>query len=236
MDRLSFSPIEKTVSFYTRNDFAILNRLLIGDYDGLWQYALLAYRDNQGILDEYESGVRAVRGDYDVKWINCLRERLVGQLDDGAKRKIIAAAQDDISNILGAMAPAKERLSLFRTAWVSREGIPAGTVPYSREYPAVLLTAGGIFAVETISSYSLTPYREEDDVGSDFYRYELCVPAGKNVLPLDPFISHNENGEVLLPPMKCRVTGIRGSENERCRGIIALEYLEQLQVVRPQGE
>ena len=32
----------------------------------------------------------------------------------------------------------------------------------------------------------------------------------------------------MLPPMKCRVTGMRSGENKRCRGVIALEYIEQL--------
>lgn len=85
MEELAFSPIEKTISFYTRNDFAILNSLLVGDLNRLWNCARLAYQDNQGIIHEYEHGVRHVRGDYDVKWLACLKERLIGRLDDGAK-------------------------------------------------------------------------------------------------------------------------------------------------------
>ncbi|MDE6107418.1 MAG: hypothetical protein K2F83_01925, partial [Oscillospiraceae bacterium] len=61
MDNLTFSPIEKTVSFYTRNDFAILNSLLLEDYDTLWKWAWIAYQDNQGIINEYEQGKRIVK-------------------------------------------------------------------------------------------------------------------------------------------------------------------------------
>lgn len=228
MDSLTFSPIEKTVSFYTRNDFAILNSLLFGDYDALWKWALIAYQDNQAIINEYENGERTVNSDYDIRWMNCLKERLIEHLDDRAKRKIVDTAKGDISNILSAMAPAREELLLFRTAWIDQNYDVGGVYAYSREYRAVEFAIGGILEIKTISSYSLTPYREDEDVGSDFYRYEIRVPEGKNILTLDQFVCHNEDGEVLLPPMKCKVTGIRKGEDKRCRGIIELEYLEQL--------
>lgn len=228
MGELTFSPIEKTVSFYTRNDFAILNNLLIGDLDELWKYAQFAYQDNQGIVDEYENGVRSVRGDYDIKWLACLKERLIHQLDDETKERIIATAKADISHILSAMTPTEKRLSLFRTAWIDKEYDIGGTYAYSREYKAMEFTVGSILEIETITSCSLTPYREDEDVGSDFYRYEICVPEGKNVLQLDGFVCRNEEGEVLLPPVRCKVTNIRNSNSKRCRKIIALEYIEQL--------
>lgn len=198
----------------------------MGDYDNLWEYARLAYDDNQGIIAEYESGERAINSDYDVKWLNCLKERLIDDLDDAAKQKIVGLAKDDISNILGAMAPSEEELLLYRTAWVGKGS--KGAYPYSREYEALCFSAGSILEIETISSYSTTPYREDEDVGSDFFRYEIRVPKGRNILQLDQFVCHNEEGEVLLPPMKCQVTSIRNGENERCRGIIALDYMDQL--------
>ena len=228
MEELAFSPIEKTISFYTRSDFAILNKLLTGDLDGLWNDAQLAYQDNQGIVDEYENGTRSIVSDYDIKWLACLKERLIHQLDDETKERIIATAKADISHILSTMAPAGEQLSLFRTAWIDKEYDAGGTYAYSRDYKAMEFTVGSVLEIETITSCSLTPYREDEDVGSDFYRYEICVPAGKNVLQLDGFVCHNEKNEVLLPPMRCKVTDIRNDSSKRCRKIIALEYMEQL--------
>ena len=228
MNDLAFSPIEKTISFYTRNDFAILNHLLIGDLDGLWKYALLAYRDNQGIIDEYERGVRTIDSDYDIKWLNSLKERQIDGLDGGSKASILKTARDDISNILRAMSPTRKDLLLYRTAWIDPEYTAESSFAYSREYRNMALTADGSMEIKTISSFSLTPYREEEDVGSDFYRYELYVPKGGSILPLDQFVCHNEPGEVLLPPMRCSVTGFRGSENKRCRGVIALVFSEPL--------
>ena len=87
----------------------------------------------------------------------------------------------------------------------------------------------GMIEVKIISSYSLTPYREDDDVGSNFFRYELHVPLGLPILELNQFVTHNEDGEVLLPPMMCRVTDIRSCEHSNCKGIVNIEYIQPLQ-------
>lgn len=60
MEGEKFSAIEETISFYTRNDFAIINCLLTDNIDDLWNSALVAYNDNQGILKEFEEGVRKI--------------------------------------------------------------------------------------------------------------------------------------------------------------------------------
>lgn len=228
MGNIFFTPLEETISFYTRNDFAIINRFLTGNFDALWRDALIAYEDNRGILEEYEKGIRNVDSDYDIKWQNSLKKRLLNHLDDAAKDAIIKNAKNDISNILGAVYPSKKDMLLYRTAWIDRESVVENSFPYSREYKALLFEAGSILEIKTISSYSLTPYREDDDVGSDFYRYEMRVSCGMPVLELDSFVTHNEGGEVLLPPMVCKVINIRFAEHPACRGIIELECLKSL--------
>ncbi len=77
-----------------------------------------------------------------------------------------------------------------------------------------------------ISSTSVNPGWEEG-AGCEFYRYEITVPENGFVLELDE-LYHNEEGEVLLPPMRCRVTDIRSSDHARCRGIITFVYQEKL--------
>ena len=223
-DKLFFTPLEETISFYTRNDFAILNHLLIGNYDGLWKYALIAYNDNRGILGEYTQGIRTIDSDYDIKWINCLQKRLLSNLDDAAKEIVIGNANNDIANILNAMRPANKPMQLFRTAWIDNQYAAENMFAYSREYRALQFDVGTVLEIKTITSCSLTPYRESDDVGSNFYRYEIHVPCGLPVLELDQFVTHNEDGEVLLPPMKCKVTNIRGADINQCKGVVDLEY------------
>lgn len=225
---LFFTPLEETISFYTRNDFAIMNHLLVGNFDGLWKYALIAYNDNRGILDEYAQGHRTVDSEYDIKWMNCLKKRLLTDMDNTAKETIIANAKQDISNILNAMRPATRIMHLYRTAWIDKEHTAKDQFAYSREYSSLPFAEGSLLEIKTISSCSLTPYREADDVESDFYRYEVCVPCGMPILELDQFVTHNEEGEVLLPPMQCRVINVRDADIKGCRKIIEVECLKPL--------
>ena len=145
-----------------------------------------------------------------------------------AKEIIIRNAENDIANILHAMYPAKETMHLYRTSWMDKVYTSANSFSYSREYPALQFSVGSMVEIKTISSCSLTPYRENDDVGSDFYRYEITVPCNMPILELDQFITHNEEGEVLLPPMRCKVIGIRTAMIGRRKGIVELEYVQSL--------
>lgn len=226
MDIISFTPLEETISFYTRNDFAIMNNLLAGNFEDLWKCAQIAYKDNRDILEEYEKGVRSTDGDYDIKWQSALKKRLLNGLDDAAKKTIIDNAKSDIRNILKAVYPAKKDMLLYRTAWIDRKYEGKNVFSYSREYKALSFSTGSMIEVKILSSYSLTPYREDDDVGSDFFRYELHVPHGLPILELDQLVTHNEEGEVLLPPMICKVAGFRSCEHSTCKGIVELEYIK----------
>ena len=224
----SFTPLEEAISFYTRNDFAIINHLLTENYDDLWSYAQIAYQDNRSILEEYANGARSINSDYDRKWQNSLKKRLLVGFDEAAKKTIIENAKSDIHNILHSMYPAQQEMFLYRTAWMDRKFVGKSVFPYSREYKAMSFGTGSIIEIKIISSYSLTPYREDDDVGSSFFRYELHVPSGLPILELDKFVTHNEEGEVLLPPLMCRVTDIRSCEHLNCKGIVRLEYIKPL--------
>ena len=151
---ISFTHLEETISFYTRNDFAVINHLLIGNFDCLWKYALLAYDDNRGIVGEYESGIRTIESDYDIKWLNCLKKRMLNDFDDAAKETIIKNAQSDIANIMDAMCPAKEPLHLYRTSWIDKEYASENDFSYSREYKALQFDVGSILEIK---QYPLVP-------------------------------------------------------------------------------
>ncbi len=107
-----FSPLEESISFYTRNDFAIINHILTNNYADMWKFAIIAYRDNEAILEEYNSGVRTIDSIYDEKWINSLGKRIIGELGETEKQIVIRNAENDISNILSAMHPATNNMNL----------------------------------------------------------------------------------------------------------------------------
>lgn len=100
MDDRTFSALEETISFYTRNDFAIINSLLVGNMDDLWKSALIAYNDNKGIIEEYKNGQRQIKSEYDIKWLKILNKRLISVLDKSTKEKKALASSIERSELL----------------------------------------------------------------------------------------------------------------------------------------
>ena len=96
--------LEETIFFYTRNDYLIVNNLLCGNMDRLWQVAEIVNNDSKGVLKEHEEGERTL----DEKSIERYQNRIYEKLDEETKIKIVKTAKDDISNILGAMKPLKK--------------------------------------------------------------------------------------------------------------------------------
>ena len=204
-ENIVYTPLEEAVSFYTRNDFAIYIALMLGNHGRLWEDAKIAYKDNSDIIAEFERGERKVESSEDVKWLNCLRKRVIGELDDAARSKIIETAKSDISLLLNAMTPLEEPLKLYRSAWVNSADTAEGAFAFSREYSSLEIAENDVFDIGVITSCSLTPYRAEDDLGSERFGYIIDVPKGIPVLKLDDFSCHNVDGEVLLPPLRFRV-------------------------------
>lgn len=202
--------LEETIFFYTRNDYLIVNNLLCGNMDRLWQVAEIANNDSKSILREHEDGERML----DKKSFERYQSRIYEKLDDEAKAKILKIAKNDISNILSAMKPTKNKIVVFRNVRID-DVLPNYNLNEIVEFKIISST----FTVPSDPDY-------------DFYRYEITIPKNGFVLELDQFASfvRNEEGEILLPPMKCRVKNTRNNNKENCKGIIELEYLEKLPV------
>jgi len=210
--------LEETLYFYTRNDYLIINNLLNGNVDFIWEVvAEMVIGDNIGVLKEHYAGERPPFDDRTIGW---LKRRIWEQIDDAARADILKIAKNDIANILNAMKPTKNDIVLYRTARIG-DGF--------RPNCSFVCCIGDVMDFKNISSTCVKPGWEENS-GCEFYRYEITVPEGGLVLELDQFDCHNEDGEVLLSPMRCRVTNVRGSDNEKCKGVVELEYLERLSV------
>lgn len=176
----------------------------------LWQVAEIVNNDSKGVLKEHKDGERTL----DQKSIERYENRIYEKLDDKAKVKILKIAKKDISNILGAMRPTKDKIVLYRNVRID-DVLPDYKLDEIVEF-------------KIISSTSSLP----SDQDGDFYRYEITVPKNGFVLVLDRFDSfiRNEDGEILLPPMKCKVGNTSNSNMDNCKGIIELEYLDRLPV------
>lgn len=202
--------LEETIFFYTRNDYLIVNNLLCGNLDRLWQVAEIVNNDSKGVLKEHEDGERAL----DEKSIRRYQKRIYEKLDDEAKRKILNNAKEDILNIFDAMRPLKKPTIFFRNVRMS--DVP----PHCN--------LNDVVEFKIISSTSIVPF----DPDYEFFRYEISIPKNGLVLELNQFdyFIRNEDGEILLPPMKCRIKNIRNANIKNCKGVLELEYLERIPV------
>lgn len=202
--------LEETIFFYTRNDYLIVNNLLCGNLDRLWQVAEIVNNDSKGVLKEHEDDERTL----DKKSIERYQNRIYEKLDDETKIKILKIAKNDISNILSAMEPINEAITLYRNVRavdiLSHQNI------------------NDIVEFKIISSTSSVPF----DSDYEFYRYEITIPKNALVLKLNQFdyFIRNEDNEILLPPMKCRVKNIRNIDIKNCMGVFELEYLENIPI------
>ena len=223
-DTKSDTKLEETLFFYTRNDYLIINNLLSGNIDFMWEVANIVMKDNRDVLREHYNGERPPLDDKIIAW---LKSRAWEKLDDKAKAEILQIAKRDIMNILSAMKPTKNEITLYRIIIIDDDG-------YRRPYTKSLThTIGDIIEFKHIVSTCMNPgYEEttgqEEKSGYEFYRYEIRIPKDGFILDLYPLCQEKE---VLLPPMRCRTINIRhDSGNEKCRGIVELAYIEKLPV------
>ena len=223
-DTKANTKLEETLYFYTRNDFLIINNLLNGNMDYMWEVANIVIKDNIGVLREHYNGERPPFDDKTIAW---LKSRIWEKIDSKAQAEILEIAKNDIMNILNAMKPTKNEITLYRVIIIDGDGS-------RRSYTKSLNhNIGDIVEFKHISSTCVNPgYEEttgsEEETGYEFYRYEITIPKNVYILELNPLCQENE---VLLPPMKCRITNIRRDNgNEKCRGIVELTYMEKLSV------
>ncbi len=207
--------LEESIFFYTRNDYLLINNLLCNNISELRRFADIVNTDSKGMLKEHSDGINVLSD----QMIRYYQSRIYEEWNEATESEIIERAKNDVSNILGAMGPTEKDTLLYRTVWHRRFG---DILNYYKDNEFI--------EFQNISSTSVTPY--EEDTSDSFYRFEIVVPKGSPVLELDQFAPwiRNEDGEVLLPPMKCKVKSIRESDIFNCKGIIQLKYIDQLEV------
>jgi len=220
--------LEETLYFYTRNDYLIINNMLNGNMDLVWELANIVIQDNVGVLKEHYNGERPPFDDKTIAW---LKSRCWEKLDEKARAEIYETAKNDVMNILNAMKPVKENITLYRVIII--DGDNGTRRPYTKSLD---YNVGDIIEFKHISSTCISlGYEEitgaEERENYKFYRYEISYPVNGLVLELNP-LRHNEENEILLPPLKCKITNIRQDKNnEKCVGIIEMKYIERLPVI-----
>ena len=208
-----FTSLEESIFFYTWNDYAIIKSIFHRNCFKFQSSVKTSIECTERCLDEYKSGTRIADNLFDYKKICSLKNRLFENPDSGEVRnKYFEIAQNDISNIFNAMRRTSKEIMLYRTI--------------SAHHDSYDYTDNPNWVMKSIISTSPTPYKE-DKWWCNFYRLEITVPENNFILELDHYETHNERGEFLLPPSMYKITNIREGNNERCKGIVEVEVLEQ---------
>ncbi len=192
--------LEETIFFYARNDYLIINNFLNGNLDQVWKFAEIVNKDSKGVLEEHQQGERNL----DEKSLERHRSRIYENLDESVKTKIVETAKKDITNILEAMEPAKNETLVYRNVRI-KDALKNPKINDIVEFRIISSTS--ILQIENDSSH----------------QYKIIIPKGNLILELDQFdkFIKNEDCEILLPPMKCKIKNVQGNK-------IELEYLEKI--------
>lgn len=198
---------KETLKFYTTNDYLLINALLWEEDDStIDELIKIINDDGRGVLQE------AIEMGFDVRW-NCSKERgeeiyeiytkrfpIIN--DETIKNKIIERARLDIDNMFNSLTISSEHLTLYRNI----------KTRFIKKYKE-----GEVINYKGFSSCSLNPHIPENSTygSSNCTLFEIDVPIGTKMIRIDLMEDiRNEDDEIILPPMKFKISKIDREGNK----------------------
>lgn len=213
--------MKESIRFYIGADFLIVNNLLWGNKVNLGRGIEAVHKNNTGVIREAMEMTPEVRWGVSKKegqkLLESYKRRTPDKITEVTKAEIIYTAINDIYNICNSMQPADDEILLYRNV--------------VEEYAIKDLTIGKEVDLKGITSTSTTG--QKIDYGNSnfiitFYKYEIKVSAGMPILVLEN--DYREENEVILPPMRYRISGVRDDEGDEGGKIVELETIKPLDV------
>ena len=207
---------EESLFFYARNDYLIINNLLLGNVERAIKGYKLAYEDGRGMVREALEvgvgerwGVSKEKGQEIFDWYE---KRYPDELNKEVIETALKRALNDFHNILNCMSPLSEDMVLNRNISV--------------EYALNEYKIGQKIKLKTVLSTSVNIYEESFWGPKTFLRYVLNIPKGTPAIKMweAPEYIRNEEDEVLLPPLEVKVKTIREGYGD-CQKIIELNFV-----------
>ena len=187
--------LRECVWFYTGADYLLINAFLWKNKKALEPCLGIVWQNNLDVIREAEEEGPEKRfasfGPDGGMMLESYRRRTADALTDDAKKGMLEQAISDIRLLCDSMQPAREPVRLFR----------------NMESAFCLKNAREGEQIELLGLTSTSTTGQQIDYGHDDYRkpaqiLRIDVPKGLPTLFLK-----NEEHEVLLPPMRYRVTG-----------------------------
>ncbi|MCL2557842.1 MAG: hypothetical protein FWE09_05130 [Treponema sp.] len=206
----------ESIRFFTGADYLVVNNLLWANKINLRRGIEAAHRNNAGVIREAMEMTPEVRWgvpkEEGEKLLEAYRRRTPDEITEASEAKIIETAINDIRTICDSMRPADSEMTLYRNV--------------EEEHAIKELTVGKEVDLLGLTSTSSTGQKIDYGNGSfktAFCIYEIKISVGLPVLIVEN--DYREENEVILPPMRYRISGTRDNGK-----IAALEAIKPLDI------
>ncbi len=202
----------ESVFFYTRNDYLIVNNLLINNLDNIANLMEVVNKDYGGMLAEMKEdpskrlGLEKELAEAVYKWY---QQRYQTTID---VKKTLERARDDIKNLQKLLKPAEQAMTLYRNIKSKHFGDFENKTQYNYQGLASCLKA---------SSDIIYSYGPKDK----YLQLKINIPKGFPIIDIDkmPKFVQNEEGEVILSPFTATIKSIKKSNQPKCDWCIELD-------------
>ena len=184
-----------SVSFYSGSDYLIINNLLWGNKVGVENSVKILDKEHRAMLQEALDGIREFSPDDFAEY----KRRINGDA--------IPIAVGDIRNIMSAMRPSKNSMTVYRNVCMSNA--------------LVKCVIGDKILHKGFVSTSSVVHEKSFGKDPEFLRYDIFVPEGTPCIHVDA--DYRKEHEIILPQCVLEVTGLH-------KKIINLKYLSQLDI------
>ena len=201
----------ESLFFYTRNDYLIVNNLMMGNNNKLADYIAVVNSDYKAMIEEMKANPAKRLGLEDLNLAkeiyDAYKRRLTQTLDS---HTAIQQAYEDIDNLKSILKETKQEITLYRN-------IRSKHLSEFNETNDYLYNAfASCSSLPTDIVYS---YGDDEDI---FIQLIIHVPSNTPLIDIDtmPEFVKNEEGEVILPPFKAKINNIIKMNEENCKAKI----------------
>lgn len=208
---------KESLFFYARNDYLIINNLLVDNVEKATEGYKLAYQDGRGMIQEaLDVGVGkrwGVSGELGQEIFDWYQKRYPDALNEQMIQAALERAASDFQNIMSCMSPSNENMVLYRNI--------------STEHALKNYVLGQKVKFQTLLSTSVNVYEKSFWGQKAFERYVLRIPKGTPLIKMStlPKYITNEEDEIILPPLEMEIKNAKEGHGD-CQKIVEMDFVK----------
>ncbi len=202
----------ESLFFYTRNDYLIVNNLLLDNLANIEHLMQVVNQDYEWMIEEMKNdpakrlGLKKELADEVYTWY---QQRYQNKID---VKKTLERAREDIKNLRKLCAPSTENKVLYRNI----KSTHFSDFENKKEYNYSAFASCLNKSTDVIYSYGPK---------DKYIELVINVSQGFPIIDLDklPEFVTNEKGEVILPPFSATIKSIKKSNQPKSVAVVELE-------------